>query len=77
MVWDDPAFAAEQRRMTRGLLDCAARDGLATLDTFDALAATVRPRSLYVTWHMNEAGNRLVAGLVAAKLAGLLAEKPR
>ncbi|WP_421999394.1 SGNH/GDSL hydrolase family protein [Reyranella sp.] len=77
VVWDDPAFAAEQRRMTGGLLACAAKDGLATLDTFDALAATGRPRGLYVTWHMSEAGNRLVAGLIAAKLDAMLAEKPR
>ena len=28
VVWDDPAFAAEQRRMTRGLLGCAAKAGL-------------------------------------------------
>ena len=68
VVWDDPAFAAEQRRMTKGLLDCAAKAGLATIDSFEALAATGKPRQLYVTWHMNEAGNRLISGLVAAKL---------
>jgi lysophospholipase L1-like esterase len=68
VVWDNPAFATEQRRMTRDLLDCAAREGLATLDSFDALAATGAPRKLYVTWHMNEAGNRLIAGLVAEAL---------
>ena len=68
VVWDDPAFAAEQRRLTRGLLECAAKDGLATIDSFDALAATGAPGKLYVTWHMNEAGNRLIAGLVAEKL---------
>ncbi len=68
VVWDDPAFAAEQRRLTGGLLDCASKAGLRTIDSFDALAATVRPRSLYVTWHMNEAGNRLIAELVARKL---------
>lgn len=68
VVWDDPTFAAEQRRLTRGLLDCAAKDGLATIDSFDALAATGSPRKLYVTWHMNEPGNRLIAELVAAML---------
>ncbi|WP_147156898.1 SGNH/GDSL hydrolase family protein [Reyranella soli] len=68
VVWDDPAFAATQRRMTKGLLDCAAKNGLATIDSFDALAATGAPRKLYVTWHMNEPGNRLIAGLVAEKL---------
>ncbi len=68
VVWDDAAFAAEQRRMTKGLLDCAAKAGLATIDSFDALAATGKPRQLYVLWHMNEAGNRLIAGLVAHEL---------
>jgi hypothetical protein len=68
VVWDDPAFAAEQRRLTRGLLDCAARNGLTTIDSFDALQATGAPRKLYVTWHMNEPGNRLIAELVAATL---------
>lgn len=68
VVWDDPAFAAEQRRMTRGLLDCAARNGLATIDSFAALAATHQPRRLYGLWHMNEPGNRLIARLVDAAL---------
>jgi hypothetical protein len=68
VVWDDPAFAAEQQRLTRGLLDCAARAGLSTIDSFDALAVTSTPRQLYVTWHMNEPGNRLIAGLVAGVL---------
>jgi len=71
VVWDDPAFAAEQRRLTGGLLACAGKAGLQTIDSFDALAATAAPRRLYVTWHMNEAGNRLIAELVARKLATL------
>jgi hypothetical protein len=29
-AWDDPAFAAEQRRLTGGLLACAQKNGLAT-----------------------------------------------
>ena len=68
VVWDVPKFTAEQRRMTKGLLDCAARNGLSTIDTFDALAATPNPRQLYGLWHMNEPGNRLIAKLVAEKL---------
>ena len=71
VVWDDPAFAAEQRKLTGGLLACADKAGLQTIDSFDALAATASPRQLYVTWHMNEAGNRVVAALVARKLATL------
>ena len=68
VVWDDPAFAAEQQRLTRGLLACAARNGLATIDSFDVMAATGAPQKLYVTWHMNELGNRLIAALVAERL---------
>jgi hypothetical protein len=68
VVWDDPAFAAEQRRMTRGLLDCAAKNGLLTIDSFEGLAAAANPRQLYGLWHMNEPGNRLIATLVAEKL---------
>ncbi|SJZ61272.1 GDSL-like Lipase/Acylhydrolase family protein [Enhydrobacter aerosaccus] len=71
VVWQDPAFAAEQRRMTLGLLDCARRHDLAVLDTFDALAATAGkdgPRGLYGRWHMNERGNDVIAQLIATAL---------
>lgn len=69
VVWDHPKFTAEQRRVTAGLLACARRNGLATLDSYDAMAATGRPRQLYVLWHLNEAGNALIARLVAGALA--------
>ena len=68
VVWDDPGFAAEQRRLTAGLLACAGKNGLATLDTYEAMARTPRPRDLYVLWHMNAAGNALIARLVADAL---------
>ena len=68
VVWDDPTFAAEQRRMTAGLLACAKQNGLATLDTYDTLAATEQPRKLYVQWHMSGEGNALVARLIARAL---------
>jgi len=68
VVWDDPAFAAEQRRMTKGLLDCAAKNGLSTIDSFPALAETAQPRRLYGLWHMTEQGNRLIAKLIAGQL---------
>ena len=68
VVWDDPAFAAEQRRMTKGLLDCAAKNGLSTIDSFPALAETAQPRRLYGLWHMTEDGNRLIAKLIAGQL---------
>ena len=73
VVWDDPAFAATQRKMTGALLSCAQKQGLATLDSYDAMAATAKPRQLYVLWHMNEAGNALIARLVATAL-GLKAD---
>ena len=73
VVWDDPAFAAKQRDMTGALLSCAQKQGLATLDSYDALVGTSKPRQLYVLWHMNEDGNALIAGLVARAL-GLKAD---
>ena len=68
VVWDDPSFAVEQRRLTRGLLDCASKAGLTTIDSYEAMAATGKPRQLYGLWHLNEAGNRLIAKLAADKL---------
>ena len=65
------AFASEQRRATKAVLDCARQRGLKVLDTFDALAASNvpgGPRGLYGQWHMNDAGNEAVAGLIAAAL---------
>ena len=70
-VWRDASFASEQRRLAKGVLDCSRQRGLDVLDTFDALAAgghNGSPRSLYGEWHMNDAGNRLTAGLIAAAL---------
>jgi lysophospholipase L1-like esterase len=72
VVWQDPAFEAEQRRLTRGLLACAKERGLAVLDSFGTLAASGDPRRLYGLWHMNDAGNLLTAEMVAAQLRGVL-----
>lgn len=72
IVWDDPAFATEQRRLTGGLLACARQRGLDTIDSFDAMtrhAGSKGPRGLYVQWHMNVEGNRLIARTIAADLA--------
>ena len=76
VVWDDPAFAAEQRRLTSGLLACARRNGLATLDSYDAMAATPTPRQLYVLWHMNEAGNALIAQTIRNALDKISGHMP-
>ena len=68
VVWDEPKLAPEQRKLTEGLLACARRQGLATLDSYDALAATGKPRTLYKLWHMNRDGNFLIAALLARAL---------
>jgi len=65
-VWDHPAIASEHRYMTRRLLDCGARNGLGVIDSYSALAAAPKPRRLYHSWHMNEAGHLAIARLVAA-----------
>jgi lysophospholipase L1-like esterase len=69
IVWDDPSFAAKQREMTGALLSCAQKQGLATLDSYDAMVGTSKPRQLYVQWHMNGEGNALIARLVAKSLS--------
>jgi len=68
VVWQDPKFEAEQRHMVKDLLACAAKRGVATLDSFDAMAATGNPKGLYGLWHLNDKGNALIAGLVAKAL---------
>ncbi|MBV8393428.1 MAG: hypothetical protein JOY81_09640 [Alphaproteobacteria bacterium] len=67
-VWQDAAFEAKQRRASDGVLACAKQNGLATLDTFEALAGSGNPRGLYGQWHLNDKGNALTAKLVAATL---------
>lgn len=77
-TWQDNGFEAKQRGLTNGVLDCARRNGLATLDTFNALANwkgraanTGGPLGLYGQWHLNDAGNMLTAELVAKALGDL------
>ena len=71
----------EQRRLTGLVLDCARARGLEVLDTYDAIArhsagsigdpaGAGGPLGLYGQWHMNAAGNALVAGLIAAGRSG-------
>jgi GDSL-like Lipase/Acylhydrolase family len=69
MVWRNAEFSAEQRRLAQGLLACARQRGLGTINSFEALAnAPGGPQGLYGQWHMNDKGNRLIAGLVADAL---------
>jgi len=65
-AWDHPAIAREQRDMTGRLLDCGARNGLGVIDSYAVLAGAPKPRRLYRSWHMNEAGHLVIARLVAA-----------
>ena len=70
-VFRTDGFGAEQRRITGLVLDCARKRGLKVLDTFDAIARHTGPGGplgLYAQWHMNAAGNALVAGLIAQVL---------
>jgi hypothetical protein len=69
VVWQDPNAATEQRRLTQAVLNCGRQAGLDVLDTFDALAQA-QPTRLYGLWHMNDAGNTLIASLVAAAING-------
>lgn len=71
VVWQDPKFAAEQQRLTQGLLGCAYKQGVAILDTFAALEKNGAGK-LYKLWHMNAAGNKLVADLIADQLVRAL-----
>jgi hypothetical protein len=63
-AWQSRSNANEQRRMVAGLLECARRQNLLTIDTFDALSGHGAPAKLYGLWHMNAEGNHLVAKIV-------------
>jgi lysophospholipase L1-like esterase len=71
VVWQDAKFAAEQQRLTQTLLGCADKQGVAILDTFADLEKQGSGK-LYRLWHMNAAGNKLVADLIADQLARTL-----
>ncbi|MFO1161154.1 MAG: GDSL-type esterase/lipase family protein [Reyranellaceae bacterium] len=69
--WRWLGLLARQQRATAATLSCAARAGLATIDTYDAFAQVIDSTgvdSLYHRWHPNAAGNRLIAELVATRL---------
>jgi len=73
-AWGDHDLANDQRRMLQAVMDFAASNGIATLDTFRRLATEPRPRDFYGALHMNARGNRMIASLLAATLAPLLSE---
>ena len=71
-AWQKPETGRDERAAMAPVLDCARNRGLQALDTFDALAAWDGPGgpiSLYKTYHLNDAGNRFFAGLIAKALA--------
>ena len=70
-VWQDREFATEQRRITQGVLKCAAAEGLATLDLHAALARAIEAEGrekIYGTWHHTAAGYALIGREIAAEL---------
>jgi hypothetical protein len=73
-VWENPEFGAEQRRLSQGVLKCAAAAGLATVDLYDrtvqAVSAEGREK-IYRTWHPSPEGYRLIAEGIAAELTRL------
>ena len=69
--WTSTAVAAAERKRTHGVLDCAARAGMATLDTWDGFAAADTAHAMaetYINDHFTDRGNALAAKLVAAAL---------
>ena len=69
-VWDNPEFAAEQRRISQAVLRCASEAGLGTLDLYDDTERAVRARgrnAVYLTWHPSPEGYRLIAEAIAAE----------
>jgi hypothetical protein len=69
-VWQNAEFAAEQRRLSQGVLRCASDAGLATLDMYEATERAVRERgrnAVYLAWHPSPEGYRMVAEAIAAE----------
>jgi lysophospholipase L1-like esterase len=70
-AWDDAHTAAEEHRVARVVLACAAEAGLATLDLYPLFAEQVAEggrKAVYLQWHPNERGYRMTAEAIAAEL---------
>lgn len=70
--WTNPPVGAAQRKRTSAVLDCAAKAGLAILDTYEGFAAAGVGHDVdafFVDSHFNDRGNALAARLIAAVLA--------
>jgi lysophospholipase L1-like esterase len=62
---------ARQHRAMAATLSCAAKAGIETVDTYDAFDNAISARgvdAVYHRWHLNAAGNRLIAELIAKRL---------
>jgi lysophospholipase L1-like esterase len=79
-MWgSDTAYIAEERRITRAVLDCAASAGLTSLDLFEVTQAAVQAhgkKAIYrESGHHSALGNQLVANAIAETLARLSAAR--
>ncbi len=71
-VWRDAAYAAEQRRLSMLVLDCAQRAGLGTLDLFETIdqaVSTLGYQAVFRSSHPGPTGHRLAAEQIGAALA--------
>ncbi|MFO1160713.1 MAG: GDSL-type esterase/lipase family protein [Reyranellaceae bacterium] len=70
--WTDARNGAARHKRAVAVLACAARAGLATLDTYDGFAAAGAASDVdrfYREWHLTDQGNALAARLIANALA--------
>jgi hypothetical protein len=70
--WANPSLGVVQRKRSSAVLGCAAKAGLATLDTyagFDAAGVGRDVDAFFIDGHFNDRGNALAARLIAAALA--------
>jgi hypothetical protein len=70
-AWEVPEQGVEERRVTRVVLECAARAGLHSLDTWALFDDAIREggrSAVYAQWHPNGRGYRMTAEAVAAEL---------
>jgi len=68
LAWQSDSTRQFEMQDTHLVLRCAEENGLATLDTGNAVEAAVRAKNIdayYTDAHMNDAGNQLTAQLIA------------
>jgi hypothetical protein len=71
-AWEVPAQGVEERRVARVVLECAARTGLHTLDTWSMFDEAIRAggrKAVYAQWHPNGRGYRMTAEAIADTVA--------